>query len=77
LAAGTRPTSRDLRLFVVSGTANAPEPRREALKWVDHWSSREPPWRVERIDIGGGTHAADIGNAYRRAMRSLFEIPAC
>jgi hypothetical protein len=30
------------------------------------------PWALERIDIEGGTHAADLNTAYRLAMRRLF-----
>lgn len=67
--AGSRP---DLRLVIVSGTANHPDGRAAALNWANRWSQRPTPWKVEEIDIPGGTHAADLGNAYRAALRKLF-----
>jgi predicted alpha/beta superfamily hydrolase len=63
----------DLRLLVVTGTENAVEPRKQALDWVARWSGRTRPWSVERIDIKGGTHSADIANAYRLSFRKLFD----
>lgn len=65
----------DLRLFVVSGTENDPEARQKTIDWVDSWRDRRPSWQVERIDIAGGTHSADIANAYRAALRRLFATP--
>ena len=68
------PASReDLRLFVVSGTENPPEPRRQALDWAAKWTGRSQPWRVETIHIEGGTHAADIAGAYRASLRRLLD----
>ena len=65
----------DLRLFVASGTSNAPDARGKALRWVESRRSRKSPWKLERIDIPGGTHAADIANAYRAAFRRLYPPP--
>lgn len=62
----------DLRLIMVSGTANNPDGRKAALDWDNKWRRRPIPWTLERIDIAGGTHAADLGNAYRLALRRLF-----
>ena len=62
----------DLRLLVVSGTANNPEGRAAALGWVERWRQGPHPWAVDEIDIAGGTHAADFDNAYRLALRRLF-----
>lgn len=73
LEAGERASRPDLRLFVVSGTENAADARQKSIAWVDSWISRKPAWAVERIDVAGGTHAADIGNAYRAALRRLFD----
>jgi uncharacterized protein len=67
---------RDLHLMVVSGTANNPPGRAAALKWVQNWQQGSTPWKLERIDIQGGTHAADIANAYRAALRRLFNVSA-
>ena len=62
----------DLHLVVVSGTANNPEGRGAALKWVDRWRKGHLPWSLDEIDIPGGTHAADFDNAYRLGLRKLF-----
>jgi predicted alpha/beta superfamily hydrolase len=64
----------DLHLFLVSGTANNPRDREAALNWLDSWRGRVAPWKLERIDIQGGTHAADIANAYRASLRKLFPV---
>ncbi|HVM22742.1 MAG TPA: alpha/beta hydrolase-fold protein [Sphingomicrobium sp.] len=72
-----RPTSRsDLHLFVALGTEEHADRRAAAAEWFGHWHGRTTPWSVTRIDIPGGTHSADAGNAYRAAMRRLFGIPA-
>ena len=65
-------TRKDLHLFVVSGTANNPEGRQAAQDWVELWRKRPTPWSLQEIDIPGGTHAADFGNAYRLSLRRLF-----
>ena len=62
---------RDLRLFLVSGTANTPEAREQAGRWVRSRTGAVP-WSIEWIDIEGGTHSADLPNAYRAALRKLF-----
>jgi hypothetical protein len=74
LLAGSPPTGprKDLHLFVVSGTANNPQSREAALNWARKWQRMPTPWKVEEIDIAGGTHAADFPNAYRLALRRLF-----
>jgi predicted alpha/beta superfamily hydrolase len=64
----------DLRLFVVSGTANYADGRQFAMKLTDRWSHSAGPWKFNEIDIPGGTHAADLPTAYRLALRSLFGI---
>jgi predicted alpha/beta superfamily hydrolase len=74
LLAGAPVASRrgDLHLVVVSGTANDAEGRQAALGWVERWRQRPIPWTLDEIDIPGGTHAADFDNAYRLALRRLF-----
>ncbi len=63
----------DLRVAVASGTRDTAERRRVAREWADAWASRtDAPWRVEFIEIADGTHAASIGETYRRAMLWLF-----
>ena len=68
-AAATRP---DLHLLVALGTQEYPDRRLAADKWFAHWNARRTPWKLARIDVPGGTHSADAGNAYRAAMRRLF-----
>lgn len=71
-AAANRP---NLHLFLVSGTANNRAGREAAMKWTREWQRRPTPWKFEEIDIPGGTHAADLPNAYRLALRRLFQSP--
>jgi predicted alpha/beta superfamily hydrolase len=67
-----RGPQRNLHLVLVSGTANNAAGRSAALKWTQEWRSKPAPWSLVRIDIPGGTHAADLPNAYRLALRTLF-----
>jgi predicted alpha/beta superfamily hydrolase len=64
----------DLHLIVVSGTANNAQGREAALNWVRQWRKRPLPWKLDEIDIAGGTHAADLNNAYRLSLRRLFGL---
>lgn len=67
------PASRtDLNLLVAVGTEEYADRRSAADEWFNFWGRRKTPWRVTRIDVPGGTHSADSGNAYRAAMRQLF-----
>ena len=63
----------DLRVYVVDGTHNDPRSRQATAKWVESWSPKAP-WAVERIEIPGGTHAADLGRGYRASLRKLFNL---
>lgn len=64
---------QDLRVVVASGTRDTAERRRIARDWATFWEARAgAPWRVEFIELAGGTHAASIGDTYRRAMLWLF-----
>lgn len=64
-AAGARTGGR---VALVSGTRNNPEARTRAIAWHERHSAAAPPWAVRRFDIEGGTHAADLGRAYRLAV---------
>ena len=64
----------DLRLVVVSGTANSVQSREAALSWVSQWRKRQLPWSLDEIDIPGGTHAADFDNAYRQGLQRIFAL---
>ena len=64
----------DLRVAVASGTRDTFERQRIARDWTEYWSRSEAdaPWQVELLVMQGGTHAATIGESYRRAMLWLF-----
>lgn len=65
---------KDLKLAIASGTRDTELRQRNATEWSTTWSSRaDAPWAVNLIKIDGGTHAATIGETYRRAMLWLFE----
>ncbi|MGI8704857.1 MAG: alpha/beta hydrolase-fold protein [Sphingomicrobium sp.] len=67
------PSERDdLQLLIAIGTEEYPDRRAAASEWFRHWDARAKPWATTRIDIPGGTHSADAGNAYRAALRRLF-----
>lgn len=70
-----RPHARtDLRVVVASGTRDTVERRRIARAWTTHWGapSSRAPWQVTLLTLQDGTHAAMIGESYRRAMGWLF-----
>jgi predicted alpha/beta superfamily hydrolase len=64
----------DLRLAVASGTGDRPTIRAGAVEWLEAQAGRPAPWQLRRIEMEGGTHAADLPNAYRQAMRWLFGV---
>ena len=64
---------RDLQLLIAIGTEEYPDRRTAAAEWFQHWTARQKPWALMRLDIPGGTHSADAGNAYRAALRKLFD----
>lgn len=60
-------------LIVASGSKDRDYLRGTALDWRDQIAARDDlPWDTRFIDIEGGTHAANLGDAYRRAMRVIF-----
>ena len=65
-------TRGDLQLLIATATQEDADRRKAAIDWLAAWQSRKAPWTVRRIEIEGGTHAADLPNAYREAMRRLF-----
>nr|WP_315487506.1 alpha/beta hydrolase-fold protein [uncultured Undibacterium sp.] len=67
-------SKKDLKLAIASGTRDTELRQRNATEWGTTWSSRaDAPWTVNLIKLEGGTHAATIGETYRRAMLWLFE----
>lgn len=63
-------------LILASGSRDRDYLRETALKWRDTIAVRDDLlWNTRFIDIPGGTHAADIGNAYRAAMKIMLGQP--
>jgi predicted alpha/beta superfamily hydrolase len=63
----------DLGLVLVSGERNNADGRQGAADWFASWSGRKgAPWGLKKVDLPGGTHAADLPNAYRAGMLWLF-----
>lgn len=67
-------TRSDLRVAVASGTRDTVERQRIAREWTTHWRApaSQAPWQVTLLPMQDGTHAATIGESYRRAMLWLF-----
>jgi predicted alpha/beta superfamily hydrolase len=75
LAGNPSPATRsDLRLVVSSGTHDRPPIRKGTLEWFAAQEKQSKPWTLHLVELEGGTHAADMPNAYRRAMRWLFKL---
>lgn len=70
--APAKATREDLGLVVVSGTRDRPKLRADFLEWAKAWHGRDAPWAVKAVSVEGGTHAANIGDAYRAGMLWLF-----
>ncbi len=63
----------DLMLLAVSGTQDRPKLRAQAVAWDSAWQKRsDAPWQRRLMTIEGGTHAANILEAYRAGMRWFF-----
>jgi uncharacterized protein len=63
-------------LVVTSGSRDRDYLRETALEWRDRVASRDDlPWDTRFIDIEGGTHAANLGDAYRSGMMVIFASP--
>ncbi|MGY1458625.1 alpha/beta hydrolase [Luteimonas sp. A649] len=63
----------DLSVVVASGARDTAERVRNAAEWSAAWAGRDDaPWQVELVVLPEGTHAASIGEVYRRAMLWLF-----
>ncbi len=60
-------------LVVASGSRDRDYLRGSALEWSATFAKRDDlPWRVNFLDIEGGTHAASLPEVYRRAMLEVF-----
>lgn len=64
----------DLAVAVASGARDTPPRVEGAARWVADWTRRaDAPWQVSLLVLPDGTHAASLGEAYRRAMLWLFD----
>jgi hypothetical protein len=63
----------DLRLFIGSGERDRPSLRAQAVEWFAYADGREWPWALRAETIPNGTHAATMGEVYRRGMVWMFE----
>lgn len=69
----TKAQRSDLGLVYASGSNDRPYLRADAAEWFTKWQNRtDAPWTIKTLTIDGGTHAADAGNVYRKAMLWLF-----
>ena len=76
MSAPAKQSRSDLHLAVVSGTRDRAPIRAGVLEWLTARAGQPSPWAFNRIEIEDGTHAADMPNAYRRAMNWLFRAEA-
>ncbi|MDH7452183.1 alpha/beta hydrolase-fold protein [Luteimonas composti] len=64
----------DLGVVVASGARDTAGRVAHAKEWASTWAARrDAPWQVQLSVLPDGTHAASIGEAYRRAMLWLFD----
>jgi len=62
------------RLFVASGSMDAPEFREPALRWMDNWRSvSNRPWLMKAISIEGYGHFSLAPEAFRQGLVWIFD----
>lgn len=60
---------RSPRLFVASGSEDAPEFREPALAWMEKWRREpEPPWDLRAVTIEGYGHFSIAPESFRRGL---------
>lgn len=63
----------DLAVVLASGARDAALRTENAREWIAAWHERDDrPWTLRHEILPDGTHAASIGETYRRAMLYLF-----
>lgn len=63
----------ELDVVVAVGAREESYRLRNGADWVSAWQQRDDaPWNVKLLVVPDGTHAASIGDAYRRAMLWVF-----
>ena len=64
------------RLFVGSGSHDAPLFRVPALQWIEHWTAVENiPWDLRAVTLEGHTHFSTPPASFRQGLRWLFADP--
>lgn len=67
--------SPDRRVFVASGSDDAPRFRVPAVAWIEHWSAiDDSPWSLETVTLDGHTHFSAPPTTYRRGIEWLFDV---
>ena len=63
----------DLVVVLASGARDAAFRMENAREWIAAWQARgDRPWALRHEILPDGTHAASLGETYRRAMTWLF-----
>lgn len=67
-------TRTDSTLIVANGTRDRPDLRADTVAWLEDRKKRvSDPWTLRDITIQDGTHSANSADAYRAALKILFE----
>jgi len=67
-------TRRDLHLIVTRSARDRQPYRGDVLRWWESWRDREDrPWTLRFQTIENGTHAANITDAYRLGLLTMFQ----
>ena len=62
------------KLFVASGSDDAPRFRQPAVEWIEHWQSVDDrPWAFEAQTLESHSHMSAPPAAFRDGMRWLFD----
>ncbi len=63
----------DLHVILATGSRDTRARREAASAWARAWAAKSAPWQLTLMPVEGGTHAATIGEIYRRALLQLFQ----
>ena len=63
------------RLFVGSGSDDAPVFREPALRWIEHWTAmEETPWDLQAVTLDTHTHFSAPPASFRQGLKWVFEL---
>lgn len=63
------------RLFVGSGSDDAPVFRQPALRWIEHWTAAEKtPWDLRAVTLETHTHFSAPPASFRQGLKWVFEL---